>query len=533
MEKIDSLTIDEIRDSEAIIVDALRQEYSHLDLRRGGAIRDLVVRPQAAVGAMIASTADETLSIANLYSMRDRDTIDIDAVNAILSNFNTSYREGTTSYGYVRFIFETDVTRVIREGLELGVDDMVFEVADTVIALSRPDNVPQDVGNDVYYDEFVFSGEVRYEVSIPIRSTTVGADRNIPAGTVFNATDSFSGLSEIVAIQSFTGGEDPETIDDIIKRIPYAVASRSLTSVISTKAMLMDRYGAGIVDLNLQGIRSLTQIRNRVSGVKVGGFVDAYVRTFKSPSIAVFYYKATCTDPGVYTIDLPTSDTAGAYAVRAVTDWDGTWAPTGTDASSYTITTSRGIADDTEGHRIQTPLEASLSSYQSISITVYDAVSTIGSTKELKVELYTSPLIHDIQKYCDTVGNRNASIDLVIKSPVVASLRLSAKVHVPANVERPETLLRKRALEYINSNSFVRVFSLSELVQAIGYKVEMPPNRPVLTATIYAMDGSIVKWAGSNDIDIDSIEDIGKGITNETVVFTADPANINLDIITI
>lgn len=508
--------------SEQLMIDSIRSHYPDLDIRRGTAIRDLVIRPQATLSGVMGMETDKAMASYTLQSMKESGVdVNSEDIDRILVNMGSSYRDGTPSSGYVRFIFSTGSSRVIHAGFNISCEGRSFYTADSVTVSSKP-------GNGLSYDVMTLGNTETYSVPIQVVASDNGASHNLPAGSVFHQTsDKLANLVEIVSTHSFTGGTDPETLDDVIDRLPVALSSRGLTSRDSVSALLGDKYGGSIVAVSLEGLGSATQARNRTLGMSVGGFVDAYIRTFREPVVKVVR-KAAVAEDGMYVLDLDVEESAGAYHILSVTDWDGTYSPASVGASSYHFTFDRSLSEDTGGHRIARVDDASLSSYQKVSVTVYDGAALSGDPGDFKIEMYAAPLIYDIQRYCDSPSVRNVGVDFLVKSPVVASITLTAKVYVPEDSDDTAETIRDRCVRYINSHSFVRVFRLSGLLQVIGHKVDMYPGRPVLQMSIRRADGKVINWSGSSDIDLGDVRDPDKYVDTNTVVFAADPRNIHI-----
>lgn len=521
---LEKLNVEDVEYTEDILIEALRDVYPKHDLRIGTAIRDLVIRPAATLCTHIDDITKELSKYTTLIGMDD---VDIESINKVLSNFNTSYRGGSKSTGYIRMMFSDGATRIVPRGYIFTYGELRFKTLDAVV-------VSESGGTGVAYDVFSSDGKITYSVPIAVESEIPGANNNLPTGISFGTVAGMIGLITSYSISSFVGGTDGETIEDIIARLPEAIASRSLSNKLSMKAMLTDRFGETIQGVSLEGLGSKTQKRNRSIGLAVGGYVDAYVRTFRNPISIILRKEGTVTDNGKWGISLSKSEAAGVYAIKSVTKWDGKYAPSGTTASSYAINYTRKLSSDTGGHNIPDVPSGSLSSYQEIDIEVNDALATVGNPPEyFKVEVLAAPLIREIQEFCDSPINRNVGVDMVVKSPTVAMVSMTVTVYVPDNSEDTEDSIRYRVTEYINSQSFTDILRLSEIIQTIGYKVDMPLNTPVLRVDVHGSDGSKVTYSSSSDIDIKYIDNPDKCITNNTTVFSADPSDIHINIIRI
>jgi len=520
---ISTVTQDQFTTAETLMLETVRSSYSGIDTRRGTAIRDLVVRPSSTLQAYTAENANAAAGASSLERMRQEGgDIDVDAVNAILSNFNTTYKDGDYASGYVRMVFSSNGTRLLTSGFGVTAN------LDTALRFEIPESlsITADSSGTLTYEEMAIGGETVYTVPIRVVATGKGTIYNIPTGTYFTPDTGLIDVVDCLAMSSFSGGAAAETIDEVIARLPVAIASRSLTNSVSVKALLSDYYGSSIAAVNLQGMMSETQQRNKVFGIGVGGYVDAYIRSFASPAITIIPKTGTPIAGG-YTVTLIQAESAGVYGIRAISDWNGVYSPIDSAASSYTYASTRAIGSSLGIHKIDDTAQAAFTCYQQLTVTVYDALAG-AETKEFKLELLTAPGILDMQTYCDSEAVRNTGVDFVLKTPIVARTSMNVTVYLPTGTTDTVSAIRTRIVDVINGNSFVPILGLAAIVQAIGYRVDMGPGKLTLACDITGASGVSRKITGCGDIDIRTVTDTTDYITPDTVVFAADPADIQI-----
>lgn len=524
---ITSVTQDAFDNAEALMLEAVRNDYSGIDLRRGTAVRDIMIRPSATLHAYTSANADAAAGYGSLEKMRQAGgTVDVDAVNAILSNFNTTYRDGEYASGYIRLVFSNNSTRLLPAGFGFNTS------TDPVLRFNIPEALSFSVssGASVQYETMTISGTTVYTVAVRVVAEAKGSAYNVPNGTYFEPVNQVIGLVDSLAMSSFSGGDDAETIDEVIARLPTAIASRSLSNATSVKARLTDQFGAVIKEVSLQGMGSATQDRGKLLGISVGGYVDGYIRCFDGPAITVIP-KTGVRSGSTYTVTLTQAESAGVYAVRAISDWNSSYAPVDSASTTYAFSTVRALGSTLSGHRILTADQAAFSCFQQLTITVYDA--NASADKDLKVELFVAPGLLDMQDYVDLPAVRNSGVDLVLKAPPVCRVSLNATVYVPANVTETTADIRTRVVDYINTQSFTSTLSLARIIQYIGYQVDVAPTKITLSGVLEGAGGQAKLISGCSDLDLTREFDAADYLTVDTVVFAADPADITINRVTI
>jgi len=525
---ITSVTQDAFDNAEALMLEAVRTDYSGIDLRRGTATRDLMIRPAATLHAYTSSNADAAAGYGSLEKMRQAGgTVDVDAVNAILSNFNTTYRDGEYASGYIRLVFSNNGTRLLPAGFGFNTS------TDPVLRFNIPEalSFSTSSGASIQYEPMTISGATVYTVAVRVVAELKGSAYNIPNGTYFEPVNQVIGLVDSLAMSSFSGGDDAETIDEVIARLPTAIASRSLSNATSVKARLSDQFGAVVKEVSLQGMGADTQDRGKLLGIAVGGYVDGYIRCFDGPAVTVIPKTGVWDGDVAYTVTLTQAESAGVYAVRAISDWNSSYSPIDSVSSSYAFSTVRTVGPTLSGHRVLTADQAAFSSFQQLTITVYNA--NANANKDLKVELFVAPGLLDMQEYVDLPAVRNTGVDLVLKAPPVCRVSLNATVYVPANVTETTAEIRTRVVDYINTQSFTSTLSLARIIQYIGYQVDVAPTKITLSGVLEGAGGQAKLISGCSDLDLTPSFDAADYLTTDTVVFAADPSDITINRVTI
>jgi hypothetical protein len=211
--------------AENTVIELIRAEYPALDLRKGTVLRDMVIRPAAAMYALDELRRTKLQQEMSLLTIEaNADTVDPDAVNRILSNFNMTRSAGQRAVGTARV--RVDGLRTYNIPSNFILKDVAGNTFTTVQAYTVLVTDSPSVGqlvlrpaNDGTYYYFI----------LPVVSTTTGAAANIEQGTQLDPTTSLYGFVAAEAYTDFAGGVDGESVQNVINRIPAALAHRTFT----------------------------------------------------------------------------------------------------------------------------------------------------------------------------------------------------------------------------------------------------------------------------------------------------------------
>jgi hypothetical protein len=251
------------------------------DFTEGTALRDLTVQALASVVAFLRADATQIRQMQSLISVQaatGEDTQALsDAVTAILSNFFVTPKGGGYARGFaighssqqVDIFIPTSTQFTYSQGLIFVVDS-----SDTLF-ISASELVPIVDATSAILD---------YEFRIPLVALATGTAYNVTPGLFagFGRFNPF--VTRVETTTTFSGGEGPETVAEVLARAPTAVSVRNLINNRSIVATLNDNFD-NIDSILVVGMGDPEMQRDLVPGVApnlkfhVGGCVDIYLRT--------------------------------------------------------------------------------------------------------------------------------------------------------------------------------------------------------------------------------------------------------------
>lgn len=525
---LDDVTQEGYENEQQLLVSMIRTKYPKLDLRNGTVLRDLLVNADAMVGAWFEAQAYEQYVAASLHLLSERSeaggTVDVDDVNAALSNFNMKSVSGTKAEGKVRVIVDTVREYTVLAGFVFTtIDGLKFETTADVTAVENPGAGETELHR----------GTSNYWFLVPVRCTTVGSDGNLAQGTALSTETPIYGFVSGAAYRTFSGGSDLESINKTIERIPASLSVRGLLNKTAAEAVLRDCYDSGdnpIVAVSCCGYGNDAQRRDKhnLFGVAVGGRVDLYVRNFTELPTTDLTLAGTRQDDGSYLIEIPVGAVPGFYCVRQVSD------PTSDSISSYNYSVSyfAGGTGDT-WHDIdvsEDPSEVCGTIWRGARIVVSDT-GVSDDEHDFRVELVAAPKIDDIQAYVDSDDIRNTGSDFVVRTPMIVQMSVSASVRynygTPFDVE--STIAK--ICEYVNTSGFCGRMTRSEIATICknngATSVDLYDEDEMLHGYVYDAFGNRLQMSG-DALDVNDVRTFDGMVTKDTCVFVLEPRNVSI-----
>lgn len=514
---LNDITQDQFDAAEKALIALIRSKYPGLDLRSGTVLRDTLVRTDAAVAALHTAEVEQLRRLMSLSTIIEDGTASAADVNKILANFNVAQNSGVVATGTVKVKVAAARTYTLASGTVFStLEGLQF----TTTALVTAGLAPED-GSTVLQPE---AGA--YYFLVPVAASVSGSAYNIPQGTAVEPAVTIYGYVSASAAANFTGGLDGETLQAAVSRIPAALSHRALTNRTSVEAMLRARFdGTGITvqAVGVQGMGDAAMLRDKhnVFGVAVGGRSDVYVRTFGAPAVLTLTKTGMRTGAGAYAFRIEAEDAPGFYAVRGVGESTGA-------AASYAFTETRSGTDASAWHDVEGTVDIAFSAFQACDVAV-TGVPDNGAEHTFVVEVWECPGLGAIQTYVDDDSVRNIAADVIVRCPPVCLVSCHATVYYDMGTPVDLTVLRTAVARYINGRNFVGRLTRSELVKVLldlgVKKVALNPDDMLLAGRVLGADGSWRSLRGDT-LDIAAIADAGALVTGDTVVFAAEPQDI-------
>ena len=547
VESLESISQDQFNQAESIVINLMRSVYPTLDLRRGTVLRELLLRPAASFYAMEGDRYTRLQQVSSLELIAANPAnATVDDVNRILANFDMTQRAGSTAFGtaYIQlaysrsYIINADFTLYTLAGLIYGVEQ-------SYTILPNPDK-----NNAAQLQLFTKSDGTFYAL-LPVVAKASGGTYNIPAGTTLNAATAFDGFVTAEAYTSFTGGVDAETINQLIARMPSAIAHRSLESRISIDSILRDpdqgNFGSVLYATSVLGYGNQGQLRDKHNafGVAVGGRADIFVRTYAQPHVLTLMKTATKIAVHTYQFTIEAAEAPGYYAIRALTDEDTISSPTLTFGElpitgTYHVLEVRSATGlTTTFHDINAAnavIETCGTVFQKSVVTVQDVLNDTDTTRTFKVELYVAPYLSEIQAYVDRRDVCNVKSDYIVRSPFICLVGVRAVVVPKTGVTLDISAMKTAIANYINGRSYVNELTESEILGILyQYNVQkIDTSDSPLTG--FQLQGMLRDASGElhtlqgHSLDLRSIADANRILLPASCVFGSIEADITITV---
>jgi hypothetical protein len=536
--------------AEAVILQMLRENAPQLDLRRGTAIRDLLVRPAAQFHALNDTRIEELRASQSLEVMEASPAgINEDIADSILSNLAYERQTGSKSTGSTQFRVDTFQEYFIRSGYQVkDANGRIYQTTrDWTVrtgAVTDPLSEVQLITVSAQLDDYFFV--------LPMEADLDGTAYDVQEGEAFTSVSQrLAGVVEIEAYTSFTGGTDAESVTDAINNLENSLSHRAFESQTSINAKLRENF-SDIYAVSAVGYANAAQLRDKhnLMGVAVGNKVDIYVRTYRAPNAILLSKTGTKVSDGVYTFEITPEEAAGFLRLRAIT-------PIGTTVNGiilpqlpgigslpYTLVREATGLSDTfhDFGSDNTAVETAFSLWQKGVVTVTDVPAFLsGSTPvypdevTFRVELYTPPSLTEMQNYIDNPTVRNQEADQVARGAVPCFVTVQGAVFRRQSATVDIDAMTNSVADLINSKDFGESLPVSQVTAALHqYDIirvaldDQSSDGLRLTGEIEAPDGTIIA-VGGDVLDIVTVEQPELLVSPMTTVFTVDRRNIFLE----
>lgn len=283
------VTADDILQAELYLSQALLSNDPTMDIRTGTAVRDLAIRPNATLLALINKGLQYYWSQNSLADVTDSTPTDF--VDKILSNYFMTRYTGSQAIISVRFYFAKQISISLTT-------DMFFSPDNTLrfypIVSSTYDS------SQLTFD----SSSNQYYIDIDLEAESVGTTYNISAGSLiyYSTFNPYFLHAEINYLKSTS--VNAETNTQFIARAQTAISTRNLINTPSITSNLQDNFNmiANVVSL---GFGDVGMIRDKIlvvpptigSNVWVhgGGYTDIYCDVPLTTALTQFTTSATGT----------------------------------------------------------------------------------------------------------------------------------------------------------------------------------------------------------------------------------------------
>lgn len=540
---IEMVSQDTFDQFESTMLDLVRTHHPTLDVRKGTALRDLLIAVAAQLAAINSGNYDHLTELMTLQANAIATAEDTELVENILTNFEVQRRTGVSASG--RAVVYVNVVRdyFMPAGVAFAADALTFSLASAVSVDSTGDPLAE------YQLQSAETPGLYYFV-VPVTASQPGTASNLPEGTELTTSVNLgTGVVGSSVYEAISGGTDTETTEELLARLPQSVAYKSFVSPASIAAALHAQFPA-LKDVSVVGMGSPEMLRDKhnVFGYAVGSRVDVYVRTSYTPELVVVTKSGVKVSDGVYSIIVDREDAPGFYQVRAITDTDSVLSEdlnsVFTLAGSFQPFTEVRTADDlsTSGHDFSASnavIETAYTCWQGAILVVSNVPAskdgTWATVRNFKLSIYRPSYLADIQDYVDDTELRNIESDCVVRGAIPCFVQISVPVYKLNSVTLDVQAMRQAIVDLVNHLPFGSALTTSQLASLMHtydiVKVGMDagPGELELLGVIRAADGTTISLTG-NSVDLTSLNYPELLVTRNTTVLMTTLNDVSISV---
>lgn len=450
------LTRDDVLQAEVFAQQYLESKFPDVDFRQGTGVRDMVIRPNAMLIALVNKALNvyfDQMAIRDITNETPEETVD-----KIMSNFFINRKVGDSSMVRSRLYFAFPANRP----LSLQIPATAFFSTDnerkfypqSSLTVNPPTDTPVPGVTYMQYD----SAEDLWYADVSLVSEAPKEDYNLEEGDLIYFTIFSPYFIKGTILYMEKAAVSKETNEEMVTRAPTAISTRNLINDPSIEARLHDTFDF-VRDILVVGMGDREMYRDQVTindpdapGGKIvyksGGHVDVYCSTPIAKSVKQYitdnHGDVYITGPVYHISRSPVSgdpdgidDLIPQNAVMSVTVAEGT---------RYT-----------DGVPINPLKDYGLSARQRLKISFGDTHK--DSTASLVVKQFVG--ISDIEEYLKAKMNRVVCANYMSRGFEPVQLDVDIATHSPVVYDIPATY--KAVQTYVESIKRGGVFFVSEL----------------------------------------------------------------------
>jgi uncharacterized phage protein gp47/JayE len=514
--------------NEELLASWLNSYDGHLDTTIGTAIRELVITP----AARYYTAQQETVStvISNLSITQGTDPA---VVEAMLSNFNVTRKQGTVASGFLAVFTNVNNNLYIpaTTSFSVGTDTLVLDQA--YIGVATED----EMLDGVRYRMLRPYDDTTWYMTIPA-STAAPTSNVIAVGQTVTMGQTVPGVTHVEIAATFTGGSPEETLDDMKNRAASGISAKVPSGKAHVEALFSDLASVNVQDVSVIGMGDAEMLRgrNNVYGVNPGGRVDVYARTADYPTSLELALTGTLIDitSSTWKILIPKTEAPGFYLVTKIAHDSVDGEMTYTGDLQYTFTSD--ISGETYTPDISDGTQARYSKFQTVEITFdFSEVpgTAVGETTTFQITVLLLPAISVLQDYLSGYGIRNHAGDYLVKAPIPLFVGVEAMIKYADSRTAPDEEEIKAAIaSEINKAPMRRGYlSVAEIARAVyGVDPNLVVVAPmVLSGFLYDPSGQQQFTRSTDTLEVPQNLDLGVSANN--VAFFCSPSAVSLSLV--
>ena len=389
--------------NEEFIIDVLSGSYPNLDLRKGTALRDLLIRPYSYLFDLSKVEIEKLKNVLTLDKSIVDDLTESE-LEGVLSLYGSTPGISNKASGNVLFEVITKKNYSIPAGLVLGAGEKLYIVKENKF-ISEDDLVQNDNG--------------KYEFTVEIEADEAGSLYNLPIGSSLTLVDSvFLVNYEIVAVTDISGGTETKTFKELLSLVQansLVASPKSRTSILG----FIKNIDPLLIDARVVGLTDEYRLRDRANiyGVQNPSNVEVYI---KSPIInAVHRITGEPTATG-YNIPIPEFlINSGFVSIRSIVDVD-------SEADfGYNFTLASTMLSNKHDLSPGSDYEFDKTIYRVCSANI--VTGNNAAPRDFEVQVYKCNKQREIQTAIDM---ESLTDDIIVRVPYLVSCSLTAKIKI-------------------------------------------------------------------------------------------------------
>lgn len=524
-----TLDLETVNDNENEIVARLENYVDGADFRIG-ALNNLVAHLYALLQTGLEEVHDQIRASFSLQEITANPTLaDDDQVDAILSNFQVTRLQGTSSSGTIRVVLEGLFSTAIPAGSTFSVQSQSFVV--TQAYRLRTSSLSVLDSSDILLTAMP-DGTGRYYADLSVVSVETGIDTRIRRNTRLVPNFGIPRLSEVFAVSDFSGGLDDETNEELISRLKDGAALKAPSNRLTTAALIRSLSGFELTDVSECGYGDAEQQRyHSLLPIAYGGRRDVWVRTDKQLNKTTL--QKTLTRIGIsdlFQFTITKDEVPGFYGTSSIVSSDGQKTFTvESDTRGFDLTGESLFVPD-----IEEDIEARFTAYQTAVIVVSSDESVTSSSIEANVEVEFTPGIRELQDYFSDRENRPSESDLLIRAAVPCTVRINVEIYKSETQSSPSsTDIQVAVATVVNDIKWTGRLTVAEVHRAVlsitgtDYVI----GQTEIVGSVRKPDGEFFNLFSTTMIEIpDTPEEL---VSRKTVAFFCDPEDVTVNVQTV
>lgn len=526
-----------VQQAEAFLAGWLAPQYPSMDLNEG-VFRNLLIRAASAFHVLNQTLMAELKASQSLLAVSaDPDGADPETVDAILSNYRMTRKEGTKATGTIVVVMS------FRRSVSVPITT-VFTANGLNYLVTKPYIAVTDSASVVTDQQRLISARTdgTYSFTVPAVAELAGSASNLRIGTRLAMNPSVSGFVDSYALQDFSGGSDTESNADLIARMDEAIVQKVLSSRIQISSLLAEQW-ANLRASSIVGFGDTEMLRDRhnMFGISTGGKADLYCRTEYLPQTVKITRDAVLIDKenGIWQVSILRDDAPGFYEVQAVLP-----ANTNPDQNTLEKTSEvRGLdltpdTDEDISPDVANLTEGAYTRYQTAVVAFADTSGDLSgltvnvSTRSYDIYLNAMPGIKDLQRYVMNRENRNPQADYLVRAPIPAFTTVSLTIGFQGTGELPDaTPIKTAVASRVNGLNFqfgrLPASIIYDAVHDVISRTEAYVLAPIdILVRIRKPDGTYTQLRSGDQIELP--DDPATAVTQRTTIFYLDADDVDV-----